>query len=154
VAPFAAVKNKNHLPSLQGVLKKISGIAARCDVLLIEGSGGLMVPLNGDFFVVDLIQALECEVIVVARNQLGTINHTLLSISALETVGLSGKIKVILMDQMRKLDASGASNFAMLSRLKPEVPLFSVPFLGRNPNKISTLRKNCKKIKNTLARLP
>lgn len=53
--------------------------------LIIEGAGGLMVPLNvqGDL-VVDLIQNLKTEVILVVKNYLGSINHTLLSIELLK----------------------------------------------------------------------
>ncbi len=47
--------------------------------LIIEGAGGLMVPLNSSEFVSDLIRALECRVILVSRNYLGSINHSLLT---------------------------------------------------------------------------
>ncbi|MGZ5134227.1 MAG: dethiobiotin synthase [Flavitalea sp.] len=47
--------------------------------LIIEGPGGLMVPLNEDEFVVDLIKALDIKVILVSRNYLGSINHSLMS---------------------------------------------------------------------------
>ena len=52
--------------------------------LIIEGAGGLMVPLNDDSLVIDLIEKLKVEVILVSRNYLGSINHTLLSIEALQ----------------------------------------------------------------------
>ncbi len=51
--------------------------------LIIEGAGGLMVPLNHNNFVIDLIVQLEVPVILVARSGLGTINHTLLSLEAM-----------------------------------------------------------------------
>ncbi|TDE29272.1 dethiobiotin synthase [Flavobacterium ranwuense] len=52
--------------------------------LIIEGAGGLMVPLNDDSLVIDLIEKLKAEVILVSRNYLGSINHTLLSVEALQ----------------------------------------------------------------------
>ena len=52
--------------------------------LIIEGAGGLMVPLNKQFLVIDLIKQLNAEVILVSQNYLGSINHTLLSIKALQ----------------------------------------------------------------------
>ncbi|MES2267153.1 MAG: dethiobiotin synthase [Bacteroidota bacterium] len=52
--------------------------------LLIEGAGGLMVPLNGHCLIIDLIKQLNAEVILVSQNYLGSINHTLLSIEALK----------------------------------------------------------------------
>lgn len=51
--------------------------------LIVEGAGGLMVPLNDETLIVDLIRALGLPVILVCRSTLGTINHTLLSLEAL-----------------------------------------------------------------------
>ena len=51
--------------------------------LLVEGAGGVLVPLNEKFVMIDLIEALEIPVIIVARSGLGTINHTLLTLEVL-----------------------------------------------------------------------
>ena len=51
--------------------------------LIVEGAGGLMVPLNKGSFVIDLIAQLKLPAILVVRSALGTINHTLLSLEAL-----------------------------------------------------------------------
>jgi dethiobiotin synthetase len=53
------------------------------DFSLVEGAGGLLVPLGEGLMIVDLIEALDLSVIVVAREGLGTINHTLLTLEAL-----------------------------------------------------------------------
>ncbi len=52
--------------------------------LVIEGAGGLMVPLNDNFLIIDLIKQLNAKVILVSKNYLGSINHTLLSVHALK----------------------------------------------------------------------
>lgn len=52
--------------------------------LVIEGAGGLMVPLSKKVFMIDLIRALEARVIIVAQNYLGSINHCLLTAMALK----------------------------------------------------------------------
>lgn len=52
--------------------------------LIVEGAGGLMVPLTDDIFMIDLIEKLDLPVALVVRNYLGCINHTLLSIMVLE----------------------------------------------------------------------
>jgi len=54
------------------------------NILVIEGAGGLMVPLNDDFLMIDLIRQLGAEVILVSQNYLGSINHTLLSVYTLK----------------------------------------------------------------------
>jgi len=51
--------------------------------LIIEGAGGLMVPLNNQILIADLISYLDVSVILVSRNYLGSINHTLLTIQEL-----------------------------------------------------------------------
>jgi dethiobiotin synthetase len=51
--------------------------------LIIEGAGGLMVPLNNNFLMIDLVQQLNVEVVLVVKHYLGSINHTLLSLDAL-----------------------------------------------------------------------
>jgi len=55
--------------------------------LIIEGAGGLLVPLNDNDFVVDLIKHFNCEVVLVSQNYLGSINHTLLSMESLKSRG-------------------------------------------------------------------
>jgi len=59
--------------------------------LLIEGAGGLFVPLSADFLMSDLMLRLKAEIILVIKNYLGCINHTLLSLYALKNIGLSLK---------------------------------------------------------------
>ncbi len=53
--------------------------------LIIEGAGGVLVPINDTYLMVDLIKKLDVPVILVARTNLGTINHTLLSLEALRS---------------------------------------------------------------------
>lgn len=52
--------------------------------LIIEGAGGLLVPLNDTTLILDLIKQLQVPVIVVSQNYLGSINHTLLTINTLK----------------------------------------------------------------------
>ena len=59
------------------------------EFLIVEGAGGLLVPLNDTEFVIDLIEDLGLPTILVARSTLGTINHTLLSLEALRRRGLA-----------------------------------------------------------------
>ncbi|MGH6832399.1 MAG: dethiobiotin synthase, partial [Methyloceanibacter sp.] len=60
-----------------------------CDEpLVVEGAGGLMVPLTDRAYVIDLATELHLPIILVARSTLGTINHTLLSLEAIRRRGL------------------------------------------------------------------
>lgn len=59
------------------------------NTLLIEGAGGLLVPINDKEFVIDLAKQFDAEVVLVSRNYLGSINHTMLSISYLKDNGFN-----------------------------------------------------------------
>jgi dethiobiotin synthetase len=72
---------------------KIDGVQIKTDSmttpntsnqLVIEGAGGLMVPLNNKELILDLIKSLKVKVIVVSQNYLGSINHTLLTLEVLK----------------------------------------------------------------------
>jgi len=78
MSPHAAAK-------MEGVTIEIDSIVAPSteNTLIIEGAGGLLVPLNDNDLMVDLIQQLGFPVILVVRNYLGSINHSLLSIELL-----------------------------------------------------------------------
>ena len=56
--------------------------------LIIEGAGGVMVPLNDDSLIIDLIESMALPVLIVALNRLGVINHTLLTIEALRKANI------------------------------------------------------------------
>lgn len=72
--------------ALDGVQIKLSDftLPQTSNHLVVEGAGGLMVPLNEHDVLIDLIQQLQIPVILVSRNYLGSINHTLLSFEALK----------------------------------------------------------------------
>ncbi|HEY0030283.1 MAG TPA: dethiobiotin synthase [Bacteroidia bacterium] len=57
-------------------------------ILIMEGAGGLMVPLNRKEFMVDMIKKFDAEVVLVIQNYLGSINHSLLSIDVLKSRGV------------------------------------------------------------------
>jgi len=85
-APFIAAKGKEiELQSIFQALKKFEKI---CDVVLIEGAGGLYVPINKEYMIIDLIDDIAPEyVVLVTHCALGCINDTLLSYNALKNRG-------------------------------------------------------------------
>ena len=62
-----------------------------CDILIIEGAGGLMVPIEKDYFMIDLIKDFNSEAFLITPSKLGCINDTLLSIEALKRAGVPFK---------------------------------------------------------------
>lgn len=82
LSPHEAAKRENiHIDS-QKIFDYIQKIDHKH--IIIEGAGGLMVPINENEYIIDLIKKIGFEVILVTKSTLGTINHTLLSITALE----------------------------------------------------------------------
>jgi len=63
-------------------------LARTCDVVLVEGIGGVMVPLDEQTTIIDLAAKMKLPTVVVARVKLGTINHTLLTVQAIRNAGL------------------------------------------------------------------
>ena len=82
-APYVA--KGNSLISLDYIKEKKKYLQQFCDVLIIEGAGGLMVPIEKDLFIIDLIKEFNCEAILITPSKLGCINDTLLSINALKS---------------------------------------------------------------------
>lgn len=85
-SPHIAARQENIRISLDRITDQFRTIAAR--PLVIEGAGGLYVPLNGEEFMPDLVRRLDATVILVSRNYLGSINHSLLTAEACRVHGL------------------------------------------------------------------
>ena len=66
------------------VVEHVLALAEDADLTIVEGAGGLMVPVDEKTLMVDLIERLAFPALLVARTTLGTINHTLLSLEALQ----------------------------------------------------------------------
>lgn len=82
-APYVAKGNSSIDITL--LKEKQKYLQSLCDVLIIEGAGGLMVPIEKNLFIIDLIKEFKSEAILITPSKLGCINDTLLSIEALKT---------------------------------------------------------------------
>jgi dethiobiotin synthetase len=96
--------------------------------LIVEGVGGLLVPLCDDFTVRDLAVALGLEVLIAARTGLGTINHTLLTLQAARAAGLAVRAVVLTPwpEQPSPMERSNRETIASLGQVEVAV-LRSVP---------------------------
>ena len=86
-APFCADHQKTI--KIEKIKEKTTELQSLCDLLIIEGAGGLMVPITAEYKMVDLIQELKCKTLLVTPSKLGCINDTLLSIEALKSKNIS-----------------------------------------------------------------
>jgi dethiobiotin synthetase len=80
LAPLVAAKRKGIKIDLKKIWLKFRELSEKYDAVVVEGIGGLMVPIKEEYFVSDLASDIGLPVIVVASAYLGTINHTLLTV--------------------------------------------------------------------------
>jgi dethiobiotin synthetase len=82
-APFCA--DTEHIINIDTIIKKYNELSQLCDILLVEGAGGLLVPITKEYTMIDLAKELNSKVLLITPSHLGCINNTLLSIEALKS---------------------------------------------------------------------
>jgi dethiobiotin synthetase len=88
LAPAIAAERAGQPIDWTAVDRSLRAISAKSDVMIVEGVGGVCVPLDSDHTVLDLARWLGLSAVIVARPGLGTINHTLLTAGALRQAGV------------------------------------------------------------------
>ena len=83
LSPNVAAKIEKKVIDLKKITKALNIFKKKYDYLVIEGCGGLLVPVTDKFLVIDLIPLIKAEIVLVSRAGLGAINHSLLSLEAL-----------------------------------------------------------------------
>lgn len=115
VAPAVAADLEGGRLDFDSTVLEVERVAAGTEVTLVETAGGLLAPLAWDWTMVDLAEALGAMVLVVGANRLGTINHTLLTLGALELGGILAAGVVLSAPELP--DASTATNRDAIVRL-------------------------------------
>ncbi|QQR90841.1 MAG: dethiobiotin synthase [Myxococcales bacterium] len=114
VAPLAAEKMKEAKPLvLEPLAEQCRKLAARAEIALCEGAGGLLVPLNQHQDFADFAVLLGWPVILVASDTLGVLSYALSSVEAAEHRGL--KLLAVVLNEFQNADASRAHNQSILS---------------------------------------
>jgi dethiobiotin synthetase len=126
LAPAVAARVAGVELSFERVLEAARALAARHAALVVEGAGGLLVPLTERETYADLAVALGLPVLVVARAGLGTVNHTALTLEALRARGLA-VAGVILNRATAARDPSEPHNVREIERVARTRVLASLP---------------------------
>jgi len=113
-------------PSLEFAVKKFKFLQKKYDYLIVEGIGGIMVPINHKHTLLDFIKLTKLGVIILATSKLGTFNHTLLSVKICQSSGIP--IKGVVVNNMPD----------PASQIEAEIPTFiekftKLPILGIIP---------------------
>jgi dethiobiotin synthetase len=118
LSPHAAAKLDGVTIELDCIVRPENGD----NPLVIEGAGGVLVPLNDKNFVIDLAQKFEAEIVLVVNHYLGSINHTLLTIEAIKKRNL--KVKGIIFNGAPNPESEDIilkhSGYRCLLRILPE----------------------------------
>lgn len=87
-SPYLAARIDQRAIDFEKIRKATELLSERYDVVLLEGAGGLMVPLTDDYLTIDYIKEMDYPLIFVTSGKLGSINHTLLSLEAIRSRGI------------------------------------------------------------------
>jgi dethiobiotin synthetase len=146
LTPLLAARAANHELTMEQVLQGGELLKKRHRFLLVEGAGGLAVPLTETEMMIDLARKLGLPLLLVARDGLGTINHTLLSVWYAREKGVP--VAGVLLNEADADfadDASKASNASMIERYGQVKVWGSLPRLRKplsRPDLIAAIRQH------------
>ncbi|MDX2185143.1 MAG: dethiobiotin synthase [Gemmatimonadaceae bacterium] len=129
LAPMVAAARAGVEIDLRALDHAITTLSEGRDALLVEGAGGLLVPITAEVAFDALFARWRLEVIVVAANRLGCISHTRLTVAAARAAGLS--VRGIVLNEVQPSEArdlARATNGELLQSLYPELPVIGFPY--------------------------
>jgi len=131
ISPHIAAAQAGVTIDLNIILEAYQQLTTMADVVIVEGAGGLLVPLNGKQTMADLIQALDIPALMVVGMRLGCINHALLTAQVMKQRGLDfcGWVANSIDPQM----SMPQENLQTLIESLQQPPLLEVPFMESSP---------------------
>ena len=128
LAPIVAARLSNTKIDTDKINTAYDTLCERHEYIIVEGIGGLLVPIDEYYFIVDLATEMELPLIVVCRPTLGTINHTLLTVSYAREHGLEVK-GIVVNESAENCDAVvKKTNIEEIKRLTGLPVLGIIPF--------------------------
>jgi dethiobiotin synthetase len=139
LAPYVAGKLEGKIVGIEDVLSHWEKIRGKHEFFIVEGAGGISVPLGEHFLVSDLIQALQLPIVLVARPNLGTVNHIFLTVQYAKSLGLT--IAGIVINGI-------SENPDLAEKTNPKLieELCGVPILGITPKLKEITKDNIQKM--------
>lgn len=137
LSPNVAATLEKREVDIPKILKSYRELQKHYDFIIVEGVGGLMVPLKKDYYVANLIRDMELPIVIVSYAGLGAINHTLLTVDAATIRGL--EVRGIIFNRV------SVTNYSLAELTNPKVihDLSGVPILGNLPNIDELNMDNC-----------
>lgn len=140
-APFRAAAVEDSSLKVSDIVEHILAVSEDADISIVEGAGGLMTPVEERKMMIDIIKDLQFPTILVARMSLGTINHTVLSVEALQKRDIP--IKGIILSCSQQISGPEEEYTpADLSRVVDKIPIVKFPFVSNagmaTPDEVAT----------------
>ena len=126
-SPLQAARIQDQSLSIDSILEKFHRLQKKYDQVLVEGIGGLLVPLKADYLVLDLIKEMQLPLIIVSRFSLGTLNHTLLTLKAAQVAKIEVAGIILNHSANRQLNKIELGQKALIEELS------GVPIIGQCP---------------------
>jgi dethiobiotin synthetase len=114
---------------LDEVFSSFKRLADKHEFIVVEGIGGVMVPIRKDYFVIDMIKELKLPVLIVSRAALGTLNHTLLTVKACKEYNLD--ISGIVINGVRENNIVEKNAGEIMQELTGVFVIGSIPFVEK-----------------------
>ena len=131
LAPSVAAELERKSIKKEKIFSAYNYLSKKYDIIIIEGAGGIMAPLYKKYFFLDFISALNLPIIIISRPGLGTINHTLLTISAAKGRGVNILGVVINYAAKTKTGIAEKTNPEIIKRLGG-VPVIGIVLYSKN----------------------
>ncbi|MFH1779119.1 MAG: adenosylmethionine--8-amino-7-oxononanoate transaminase [Candidatus Omnitrophota bacterium] len=124
LAPSVAAKIERRIISPKKIINAFNVLSARHQFMIVEGAGGLLVPISDGYLMKDLVLDLNLPILIISRLGLGTINHTLLTIEAARNLGIKNVGIIFNQIEDKPLTICEKTNPKIISNLT------GVPILG------------------------
>ncbi len=130
-SPHLAARREGKTVNIKKIKKKLKKLSDDHDFIIVEGTGGLLVPLDERRLFIDIVKELKLPVLLVSANRLGTINHTLLSLEALRARKM--KVLGVVFNNVTRRENKLIlkDNPRIVKKLSGNIPVWIVPYVGQ-----------------------
>jgi dethiobiotin synthetase len=141
-SPYTAFKNLKTKPKINLILNKFQKLSKLHSIMLVEGMGGIMTPILQNYFVANLIKDMHLHALIITRNKIGCINHTIMTCQMCEIFKIPVKGIII-----NNFDVNGYSKKELKRDLENLISvrvLGSIPYMDdlSDQSLYSTFKKN------------
>ncbi|MCT4605466.1 MAG: dethiobiotin synthase [Marinisporobacter sp.] len=126
VSPHLAAEIENIQIKITTIKENLCKLREKYPYMVIEGAGGLIVPILKNYMLYDLIKELNLPILIVARAGLGTINHTILTVNFAKSLGI--EVKGIILNGYDPSNICHPDNKKTIERIT-NLPIFTIPKL-------------------------